>query len=69
MWNTTETTVQALERQCIAKVTADMRCPKSQSHGKYLMSCLWYAVTDLNAYLALEEYCMCGSCMLTGYLN
>lgn len=29
---TTETTGQAIERQCIVKVTADMRCPKSESH-------------------------------------
>lgn len=32
-----QTTVQALDRRC-CEVTADMRCPKSQSHGKYLMS-------------------------------
>lgn len=58
MQNITETIVQALERQCIVKVTADMRCPKSQSHGKYLMSSwwyIWYGAADLNAYLSLSE--------------
>lgn len=36
--NTTEATMQALVKRCIVKVTADMRRPKSQSHGRCLMS-------------------------------
>lgn len=64
MQNITETTVQALERQCIVKVTADMRRPKSQSRGKYLMSswqCAWYAVANFNANLAHKDCYICGS--------
>ena len=38
MQNITWATVQALERQCIVKVTAYMRHPKSQSHCRCLMS-------------------------------
>lgn len=65
MQNISETRVQALERQCIVKVTADMRCPKSQSHGKYLMSGWWCTLyADINAYMALKDCYMCGSCVV-----
>lgn len=49
-------------RHEMSKVTESWQVPN-------VLWCIWYAVADSNAYLALNDCYICGSCMLTGYFN